>query len=348
MKDMRQGLGFTFVIVFAVVAFFLTSVPLQAAEEKVVRLRFANYFPPVHAISKISEEWIKDVEKRTNGRIKITYFPGATLTPPMQTYDGVVKGIADIGMSMMAYSPGRFPLTEVMANPLGFTTAYQINKTLNEYYKKFKPKEFDDTKVMFFHSPPPGVISTRKPISSLDELKGLRIKCNAENSDIIRTFGGAPVVQPITETYDSLQKGLLDGLLLPVEALKGWRFAEQVKTVIDSHSVSYSTSHFLVMNKDKWNSLSKEDQQTIEKINEEYIEKFGRLWNQLEKEAREFSVQKGVKIIPVSKEEEAKTAEKMKPILAAWVKETKAKPGNLPAEEALKFVQDYIKAHPAP
>jgi TRAP-type C4-dicarboxylate transport system substrate-binding protein len=346
MKRAKKGrliYGIGLSVVLSVFLLMCVSAPAEA-QEKVIRLRFANYFPPVHAISKMSEEWTKDVEKVTNGRVKISYFPGGTLTPPMQTYDGVVKGISDIGMSMMAYSPGRFPLTEVMALPLGFTSAYQINKVLNEYYKKFKPKEFDDTKVMLFHSPPPGVISTRKPISSLEEIKGLRIKCNAENADIIKAFGGAPVVQPITETYDSLQKGLLDGLMLPVEALKGWRFAEQIATTIDNHAVSYSTSHFIVMNKDKWNSLSREDQRAIEKINEEYIEKFGRLWNQLEIEAREFSVQKGVKIIPVTKEEEAKTTEKMKPILAAWLKEAKVK--GLAGDEALKFVQDYMKAHP--
>jgi len=245
---------------------------------------------------------------------------------------------------MMAYSPGRFPLTEVMALPLGFHNAYQINKTLNEYYKKFRPKEFDDTRVMFFHSAPPGVISTRKAISSIEEIRGLRIKCNAENTDIVKTFGGAPVVQPITETYDSLQRGVVDGIMLPIEALKGWKFAELVKTTIDNHAISYSTSHYLVMNKEKWNSLSGEDKRIIDKINEEYMEKFAKLWNQLEVEAKEYSIQKGVKIVAVTKEEEAKTAEKMKPILAAWVKEAKAK--GIAGDEVLKWTLDYIKTHP--
>jgi TRAP-type C4-dicarboxylate transport system substrate-binding protein len=106
---MKKGFGVTWAISGMVMcAFLLTSAPLQA-QEKVVKLRYSNFFPPVHPISKLSEEWCREVEKRTNGRVKITYFPGNTLTPPMQTYDSTVKGIADIGQALLAYAPGRLP-----------------------------------------------------------------------------------------------------------------------------------------------------------------------------------------------------------------------------------------------
>jgi TRAP-type C4-dicarboxylate transport system substrate-binding protein len=98
------------------------------------------------------------------------------------------------------------------------------------------------------------------------------------------------------------------------------------------------------MNKDKWNLISKVDQQAIEKMNEETIEKSGKIWNDLDKESKEYGIQKGVKIVKVPKEEEAAAAEKMKPILVEYVKKMKAK--GLPGEEALKFLQDYIKTHP--
>jgi TRAP-type transport system periplasmic protein len=319
------------------------SVPLQA-QEKVLKLRYSNFFPPVHPISKLSEEWCKEIEKRTNGRVTFAYFPGNTLTPPTQTYDSVVKGIADVGQSLMAYAAGRFPLTGVFGLPLGFTSGYQATKTLNEFYKKFHPKEYDDSKVMYFHGHGPGLISTKKVLNSIDDIKGLRIKVNAENVDIITALGGAPVTMPITETYDALQKGLVDGVLLPFEALKGWKFGEVVKTTIVNHSMAYTAPIFVVMNKDKWNAISKADQQIIEKINEEWIEKQAQLWNRLDKEAEEFVIQKGVKVLRASKADEAKVAEKMKPIYPEYVKDMKAK--GLPGEEVLKFCLDYIKAHP--
>ena len=330
------------VAVFAGVVLLTPS--MVPAQEKVVKLRYSNFFPPVHPIAKLGDEWCKEIEKRTNGRVTFSYFPGNTLTPPTQTYDSVVKGIADVGQSLMAYSAGRFPLTGVFGLPLGFTSGYQSTKTLNEFYKKFHPKEYDDTKVMYFHGHGPGLISTKKVLNSIDDIKGLRIKVNAENADIITALGGAPVTMPITETYDALQKGLLDGVLLPFEALKGWKFGEIVKTTVVNHSMAYTAPIFVVMNKDKWNAISKADQQAIEKINEEWIEKQGQLWNKLDKEAEEFVIQKGVKVLKASKADEAKVAEKMKPIFPEFVKDLKAK--GLAGEEVLKFCLDYIKTHP--
>ena len=330
-------------ITCVVAVFFLSSAIPASAQEKVVKLRYSNFFPPVHPISKLAEEWIKEVEKRTNGRVKVSYFPGNTLAPPGQAYDAVVKGIADMAQNLLAYSPGRLPLSEVLQQPLGYASGYQGTKLANEYYKKFKPKEFDDVKVMYLHGVAPGTFHTKKEIKSFDDIKGLRIKANAENAEIVKVLGGAPVTMPITETYDALQKGLAEGILLPNEALKGWRFAEVVKSSLDSNAVSYLTSMYVIMNKNKWNQISKEDQATIEKINEEWIEKQGNLWNKLDKEGKEYAIKKGVKFVKVSKDEEAKVAAKMRPILDEYVKAMKSK--NLPGDQALKFCLDYIKAH---
>lgn len=331
------------VVVVFVFLFLLSSVPLQA-QEKVLKLRYSNFFPPVHPISKLSEAWCKEIEQATNGRVTFAYFPGNTLTPPSQSYDSVVKGIADVGQSLMAYAAGRFPLSGVFGLPLGFSSGYQATKSINAFYQKFQPKEFADSKVMYLHGHGPGLVSTKKVIASLDEIKGLRIKVNAENADIISVFNGAPVTMPITETYDALQKGLLDGILLPMEALKGWKFGEVVKCTIKNHAISYTAPIFIVMNKDKWNAISKADQQAIEKINEAWMEKQAQLWNTLDKEAEEFAIQKGVKVVTAAKEEVAKTAEKMKVVFPAFIKDMKAK--GLPGEEVLKFALDYIKTHP--
>jgi len=333
----------TWTIMYTSLLFFIGSIPLNA-QEKSIRLRYTNFFPPVHEISKLSEEWCKEVEKRTNGRVKILYFPGATLTPPMQTYDSTVKGIADIGQALLAYAPGRLPLSEVLALPLGYKNGYQATKLANAYYKKFHPKEFDDVKLMYLHGGAPALFYTKKVVSSMNEIKGLRIKASAESSSIVSAVGGAPVTQPITETYDSLQKGLVDGVVGPIEILKGWRFAEVVKGCLEDYAISYMTSMFVVMNKVKWDSIPKNDQDIIEKINEEWIEKHGKLWLKLDDESKKYSITKGVKWIKVLPEEEANTAAKMKPVLDAYVQKMKEK--NLPGAEALKFCQDYIKTHP--
>jgi TRAP-type C4-dicarboxylate transport system substrate-binding protein len=87
----------------------------------------------------LSTEWAKEIEKRTNGKVQITMFYGGTLTPGDKCYDGVVKGISDIGFSVLAYTRGKFPLTEVADLPLGIKSGLVATKLINEYYNKFKP-----------------------------------------------------------------------------------------------------------------------------------------------------------------------------------------------------------------
>jgi TRAP-type C4-dicarboxylate transport system substrate-binding protein len=98
------------------------------------------------------------------------------------------------------------------------------------------------------------------------------------------------------------------------------------------------------MNKEKWDALPKDVQQIIEQINEEWIEKQAKLWDQLDKEAQDYAVSKGVKMVQVSKEEQAKWVPKIRPLLDSYVKDVKKK--GLPGDEAVNFCLEYLKAHP--
>lgn len=341
---MRRSFGVISIVLFVVMAFCVTSVTIAQAQEKVLKLRLSTMWPPTHPHSKLFNQWGKDVEKATQGRVTVTLFAASTLSPPMQVYDNTVKGIVDVGTNLLAYSPGRLPLSEVLQQPLGYRNGLQASRCSNAYYKKFKPKEFDDVQVMFLHAAAPGFIFTKKPVKSIDEVKGLRIRANAENADIVKYLGASPVTMPVTEAYDSLSRGVVDGTLFPLEALQGFKIGEVVKTVIENYGVSYATSMYCIMNKDRWNQISPADRKAIEKINDEYVDKFGNQWVTLDKAAEDFAKSKGVTFISVPAAESAATLAKMKPILDGYVKMTKAK--GLPGDEALKFVQDFLKNNP--
>jgi len=340
---MRKRSVVTWLVLVTVSLFLLASIPVHA-QEKAMKLRLSTFWPPQHPFTKLLGEWGKDVEKATSGRITVTVFAASTLSPPMQVYDNTVKGVVDVGANLLAYSPGRLPLSEVLQQPLGYRNGYQGSKLADAFYKKFKPKEFDDVQVMFLHGAAPGFIFTKNPVKSTADVKGLRIKANAENADIVRNLGASPVTMPVTETYDALSRGVVDGCLFPLEALQGFKIGEVVKTVIENYGVSYLTSMYVIMNKDKWKAISPADQKAIEKINDEYNEKFGKKWVELDDSAVAFAKGKGVTFLKVSKEDEAATAQKMKPILDAYVKMAQSK--GLPGDEALKFCQDFIKSNP--
>jgi len=310
-----------------------------------IELTYASFFPATHGHAILMTEWAKEVEKRTNGQVKITMFMGGTLTPGDQCFDGVAKGISDIGNSVMSYTKGRFPLIEVVDMPLGYKSGLQATRLINEVYKKFKPKEFDSVQVMYLHAHGPAVFHTKTtPIKKMEDLKGLKIRCSGTSAKVVKALGATPVAMPQPETYESLKKGVVDGLVSPVETMKGFKFAEVVKYTTMNTTSAYSMGFFVVMNKKKWESLPKDVQATIEKINEEWIEKTGKAWDAMEREGEAYSKEKGLTVIELPKDEDARWVAAVQPIMAEFVQETKAK--GLPGDEALKFCLEWLKKNP--
>jgi TRAP-type C4-dicarboxylate transport system substrate-binding protein len=286
-------------------------------------------------------EWAKEIERRTNGRIKITIFPGGTLTAADKCYDGVVKGISDIGMSVFAYTRGRFPLTEVADLPLGIKSGLVATKLINAYYKKFNPKELKDVKVMYLHGHGPGFLHTNTAVEKLEDLKGMKIRCTGLAAKIVEKLGAVPVAMPMPDTYDSLKRGVVEGSMAPQESLKTWKWGEVVKFTTESWGSAYSTGFFVVMNKKKWNGLPKDVKRIIEQVNKEWIEKQGKNWDDIDKGGREATIAAGNKIISLPKEENMRWAAAVRPILDGYVKNMKEK--GLPGDKALKFYMDELK-----
>jgi TRAP-type transport system periplasmic protein len=327
-----------------VLAFMLAMpfVPVSNAQQKVITLNYSNYHGAMNPNSKICEDWSREVEKRTNGRIKINYYPGGTLTPPTQTYDSVVRGIADIGFSMASYNKGKFPLTEVIDLPLGYKTGYSGNKLVNAFYKKFKPKEYDETQVMYLQTTSPmRLFMKSKVINRVEDLKGTKVRGTGTAVRYLELLGAAPVGLPITDTYDALSRGVVDGLGCAFEPLKPFKLAEVVKVGV-MYSATYATAGWIVMNKQKWASISPQDQKIIEQINEEWIEKQAKLWDVLDKDGKDLFLQLGGKIITLTPAEDAKWTKAVSPMVDEYVKHMKEK--GLPGDEAVKFCVDFLKA----
>jgi TRAP-type transport system periplasmic protein len=341
---MKNGIVVAVLLLLSGAFLFQSACPsVSWAQEKTINLRYSSMFPAPHRQSQMIAEWTKEVEKRTAGRVKITVYPGGLLTPPVQTYDSVVKGIADIGLADAAYTRGRFPLTEVVSLPLGFSSATQATQMTNAFYNKFKPKEWEETKVMYFYSHGPGILHTKRAVSRMEDVRGLKIRCQGVAVKIAQALGGSPVGMPMNEAYDALSKGVADGILCPMEAMKGWKLAEVVGFHTLNYGTSYTSAHFVVMNKAKWNSIAPADQKAIEKFNEEFTAREGKAWDEIDKEGLEAVKARGDKTITLSREEEARWVAQMRPILDEYVKEMKAK--NLPGDQVLKFCQDFLKAN---
>jgi len=291
----------------------------QAYAQDTIQLKFANYFPPPSQQSKICEEFIADLEKQTNGKVKVQYFAGGALLKAPVMFKGVTTGIADFGLAHVEYSPGRMPVTEVCDLPLGYPSGWIACHVMNDFYKKFKPKEWNEVHMLWMHSSTPNVIISKKPVRSLEDMKGLTIRAPGRIGDTIKALGGTPSPVPVMETYDAMSKGVVDGVNTPFETLKTFRFAEVAKYTTGSWQVGNVYAFYVVMNKQKYDKLPPDVKQVVDKLAGEYEEKFAKMWNQVDIDGKEFAVSKGVEIIELTPEQVEKWKAAAEPAIDAYV-----------------------------
>jgi TRAP-type transport system periplasmic protein len=306
------------------------------SDEPVV-LRLAHFFPDGHPIEKeLVQKWAQEVEKATDGLVKIESYPDQTLVKATEMYSGVVEGIADIGISCFSYTSGRFPVMEVFELPgIIYENSKSASMVAWEGVKKLDPDEVKDTKLMMVLATGSGDLFTKEPVRSLEDLKGMPIRATGLSAETIKALGGAPDAMSQAEAYDALSKGLVKGNIGPVEILKGWNQAE-VTNYITKTPFLYNTLFFMTMNLDKWNSLSSDVQKSILDINDRIHEEVAAgLWDKQNEVALDFAVkEKGMEVIPLSEEESARWIEKVE-----TVQQEKINSSELLDEETLEMVK---------
>lgn len=344
---MKKKIVFILLVFMFGVLFGFSSQALSKNEP--IELTYSNFLPARYGATKPLVEWGKEIEKRTNGRVKITFFHGGALTSARDCYEGVVMGTSDIGHSCLAYTRGRFPLMEAVDLP-GYTfNAIVTCKVADGIYRRFKPKELADTHILYVHAHFPGVIFTRKkPVKKLEDLKGLRIRSTGLSSKIVEALGGTPVAMPKGDQYDALYKGVVNGTTGGVNELKGWRVAEVADYSVAWPKVGYVTAFFVTMNLQKWNSLPPDIQRIFTEVSREWVEYEGETWNSMEVEGYHFGKEKGHKLIYLSPEEGARWEKAVKPLADDYIKAMEAK--GLPGREVLDYkkqlIEKYNKIHP--
>lgn len=324
------------------VAICFAALPATAGAETYT-LTYSNFFPPTHIQSKLAEQWCREVEKRTDGKVMVSYFPGGTLTKARQCYDGVVQGLSDIGLSALAYSRGRFPVMAAVDLPLGYRSGAAATEVANAVYEHFKPAELSDVQPMYFHAHGPGLLHTaKKPVKKLEDLKGLKIRATGNSAKLVSALGGAPVAMSMPDSYQAIRKGVVDGGMYPVETNKGWKMAEVVDYCTLNYPVAYTTTFFVVMNKDKWNELPADIQKTIAEINKEWAVKHGQAWDESDQAGKKFFESKGGKFISLDEGEGKHWKKKAEPMMEGYEEDASDK--GVDGKAVLDFTVEKLKA----
>ena len=284
-----------------------------------ITIKYAN-FPPASTFPCVQmERWAREVEKRTGGKVKVQTFPGGTLLPAKNIFDGVVAGMADVGNFAMSYQPGRFPVSEAIDLPVGFRSARAASMALFDLVQKYQPKEFAKVKVLTLFTCPPADFMTKKPLKSLQEIKGLELRTSGTGTDVLKRIGAIPIGMPQSEAPEAIQKGIVKGNVSSMEILKDFNFSAYLPYATEANL--FVVSFAVVMNKEKWNSLPDDVKKVIDGLAREQAEWTGAYVDNHVRDALDWSKKKyNHQVIRLSDADQKELARLTQPMIDEYVR----------------------------
>lgn len=253
-----------------------------------VQLRFASYAPPSTVHSEALNWWAEEVEKRTNGAVKVELFFSESLLKGAEVLTGVGQGRADMGYSSDVYFPNELPLTNVVSLPFvtseGDTQARALNRLYeeNEAYRQ----EWESNGVHLLGNLPtgPNTLFAKEPIDSLDALKQRKIRAVGDVAKHVAAIGVNPVNIPGPEVYEALSRGVVDTAMgLNLDFGMGLKLHEAAPHVYNTGLGNFSET-FAVMNLDTWNGLDASTQQTLTELSDELVDQVIEKFHELDEE----------------------------------------------------------------
>ena len=294
--------------------------------------------------------WVKKVEEATKGRVKIDLFHSQTLAKGPDIFNAVKSGVADMGWCFHGYWPDMTPLSDVITLPsLPIKSSEKASEVLWKLYEKFPEiqREYRDVHVLtMWASSPYFLITAKKQVKTMEDMKGLKIRVvGGPPTEQMKALGAVPVLIPMPDNYQSLDKGVIDGMGAPWEAIHGFRLYEVVKyyTLVPLSAVYFSIS----MNKQKWESLPKDIQEAITSVSGLEAARFwGKNWFDTAEEGVMEAAKKGNyqinKYVVPPEELERWTKAAGEPLWKEWVKKMEGK-GRPEAQKILNEALSILK-----
>ncbi|WP_447956744.1 TRAP transporter substrate-binding protein [Vreelandella sp. EE7] len=259
-------------------------------------LRMSHFWPSASAVHKeIFETWAQSVEQASQGELDVQIFPSGTLSKPDHAYQGAVNGVSDIAASLQGYTSGRFPLSEIVQLPGVSSSAPQGSCILQTLFDEdLIASEYEDVKVLFLFTTGPAYLHTRSTEIELpSDLAGLRIRRPSDVAgEMLSSLGADPLGMPAPDIYTSLQRGVMDGLSFPWEAMRVFGINE----LVDYHLEVpyYSGAVMAVMNRDAYEGLSDDMRAVIDQHSGmEWSQVAGEVYHQLDAVGREEALEQG-------------------------------------------------------
>ena len=319
-----------------------------AVQAQTVTLKYSNWLPAGQAMRvEVVEPWIAEVAKVTQGRVKIDTLPKVIGTVPAQ-FDVARDGQADLVIFIPGYTPNRFDISEVVELPFMGDNPEFYAPIVDRFYRKnlAQYNEFKGVHPLSVYVVSPGqLFNSKRALRTLADLKGLKIRSPQPSAtQALTLLGAVPVSKPVSEAYELLSSGVLDGTLMPPESVQAFKLMDSLPYGTIVPGAIYNTILVLGINEDKWNAIRPEDRAAITRISGDVFAKnIGRAyvkgdqnnWDIMKKNG------KSVETVPPALLAEMKTT--LKPIETNWFEKAKKK-GVAQPEKLLEQLRADIAA----
>jgi TRAP-type transport system periplasmic protein len=293
-------------------------------------LKYSNWLPPGQALRvEVIEPWIADVERVTQGRVKIDTAPKVVGSVPAQ-FDVARDGQADLVVFIPGYTPNRFDVLEVLQLPFMSDNPELFAPLADRFYRKHLASynEFKGVQPLAVYVVSPGqVFNSKRAIRTLADFKGLKIRSpQTSATQALTLLGAVPVSKPVSETYELLSSGVLDGTFMPAESIPAYKLTDLVPYTTIVPGAIYNTVLVLGINEDKWKSLSEADRDAITRISgEAFARNVGRAYANGDKAAYETLRKAGKTVETLPAPALAEMKKLLLPIENDWIEKVKKK-----------------------
>ena len=323
------------VFVAALAAALLSGTAMTSGAQE---LRLSTFVPPVHVIYReILVPWANEVAKATNGEVKVTLYPSMQLGGKApELYRQAVDGVADIVFTLPGYTSPAFPRTQMIELPGLKPDGVAATNMMWDLLDPYLLPEYEGVKVIaLWGAEDAGLMTRGGAIRSLADLKGKRMRApSAAQAKQLEVMGAVPIAMPITEVYQSLERGVVDGAMLPFSTIPDFRLGEVAKGYTIAGPLFGRSSFLVAMNKKKYDSLSPKARAAIDRLSGRALSlEATKVYLKRSMQGVE-SVRGKAEVFELSAEEQKRISAVLRPIISDWVRENEAK--GIPAREMLK------------
>jgi len=345
----------THIVIIAVLAVLLCvnmvyAKNLNPTKDDPLVLKYNTYAADTTIIGKELTWWAQELEKRTEGRVKIQFYWAQSLVKVGESIDAVERNIADLSFIPVAYFHGKLPLSS--STELIYITDKPDAQAMacTELYKTYKPfrDEWEGRAmhVTHFHNSYSSVLINKKQVNSLEDLKGLRIRGLGLISEAIKLLGAVPISLPGTEIYSAMERGVIDSVC---GAAFDWTISMRMPEVgpyITNPGVGIYITLATVINNKLWNQLPDDIKAVIDELGQDFPIKTLEIMMSKNKESVKKGIEQGGKLYLLSDQEMKRWKDKVTPALWDNWQETMKK-RNIDVGECVKKFREILPKYEA-